>query len=269
MLLNEKTRNQLVSNSKNSKKERDGKNRYQKRVKSKIGSSVKEYNKINMDKFFKQNILDVNIQVYGETDNYLVKLSFGEILDNLKTLLKGKGKVELRDIVRALVIGFNKDNVYISCTCPDFRYRIQYWATKDKFNSGAPELRPSDVTNPDNSLGDGCKHVMLVLSNTAWIVKTASVIKNYISYMEKHNKKLYADYIFPAIFGREYEEPVQLSLFDKDELDTDETTLDASNKLSRNKGQFKSGNSYRYQKQPVNTGTQMSLEDSEDIGETN
>ena len=86
MILLEKTRNQLVSDSKNVKKERDGQTRYQKRLKSRIGSSVREYNSMNMNKLFKDNILDVNIQVYGETDNYKVTLSFGSILDELRTL---------------------------------------------------------------------------------------------------------------------------------------------------------------------------------------
>ena len=249
MILLEKTRNQLVSDSKNVKRERDGQTRYQKRLKSRIGSSVREYNSMNMNKLFKDNILDVNIQVYGETDNYIVTLSFGSILDELRTLLRSGKQLELRDIVRALTASFNKDNVYIHCSCPDWQYRFAYFATKKDINAGNPELRPSDITNPDDNLGDGCKHVMLVLNNTSWIIKTASVISNYIKFMEKNQKRLYADIIYPAIYGKKYEEPVQMDLFNKDELDTDKDTLDKSNEYARTKSQFKTGNPYRYQKQ--------------------
>lgn len=262
MILLEKTRNQLVSDSKNVKKERDGQTRYQKRLKSRIGSSVREYNSLNLDKFFRKNILDVNIQVYGETDNYLVTLSFGGMLDNLKILLRNKDKVELRDIVRALVMSFNKDDVYIHCSCDDFRYRFSYWLTKKNINSGVPELRPAKETNPNDDLGDGCKHIMLVLNNTSWIIKVANVIKNYITYMQNNQKRLYADYIYPAIFGKKYEEPVQMDLFNDDELETDKDTIDKANKYARERTQFKPGNEYRYQKQDKNDSIPLDLEDN-------
>ena len=242
MLLNEKTRNQLVADSKNVKRERDGQTRYQKRTKSRIGSSVREFNSLNMSKFFKEDILDINIQVYGETDNYIVTISFGGVLDELKNLLRSGKELELKDIIKALIISFNKNNVYIHCSCPDHNFRFNFWATKKDINSGPKELRPAKITNPDDDLGDGCKHIMLVLANTGWIIKTASVINNYIKYMEKNQNKLYADIMYPAIYGKKYEEPVQQSMFDSNELDTDKETIDKSNEYARNKNKFKPGN---------------------------
>lgn len=250
MLILEKTRNQLVSSSIRAQKEKDGKTRYQKRLKSRISSSIREYNQLNMDKFFKQDILDVNIKVYGETGSYLVTLSFGGILDYLQDLLKHKQVIELKDIVRAISNSFNSKDVYIHCTCDDWKYRQAYYATKKKINSGNPENIPSKITNPNDTLGDGCKHVLLVLSNTSWIIKVASVINNYIKYMEKSQKRLYADYIYPAIYGKKYEKNVQLDLLNKDELDKDSSFIDKSNRYAKTKTEFKSGNPYRYPKQP-------------------
>jgi hypothetical protein len=62
--------------------------------------------------------------------------------------------------------------------------------------------------------------------------------------MQKNYKKLYADIIYPAIYQRRYEEPVQLDIdtFDKDELDTSSDMLDKSNRYARDKGKFKVGN---------------------------
>ncbi|WP_300924734.1 hypothetical protein [uncultured Clostridium sp.] len=121
MIFNEDSRNQLVSRSKQGKKEKDGKTRYQKRLKSRVASSNREYNKINMDQLFKQDILTIRIEVRGETDNYLVSLSYGGILDALRQELRHNNNetLELRNIVRALIIAFNKQDVYIKCTCPD------------------------------------------------------------------------------------------------------------------------------------------------------
>ena len=89
---------------------------------------------------------------------------------------------------------------------------------------------------------------MLVISNTSWIIKLASVVYNYINYMENHYKKLYADIIYPAIYEKDYEEPVQLDIdtIDQDELDTSSDMVDKSNTYARDKNKFKAGNPYRF-----------------------
>ena len=241
--LNEDSRTKLLSKSKSSVK---GKQRFNRRSKSKVANNVRQYNSIDMNKLFKDNILTVNISVKGETDDYTVKISFGGFLDILRDLLNDDvNNLNLRNITRALITGFNKDDVYIFCSCPDFHYRFGYWATRNKLTSGEPEDRPSNITNPNDTLGSGCKHILLVLSNNSWLIKVASVINNYIKYMEKHYKRLYADVMFPAIFDREYEEPVQLSLDDMDNddtLSTDSDTLDNANKYNQERTKFQKGN---------------------------
>lgn len=263
MIINEDSRNQLMAKSKSSSA--GGAKRFKRRLKSRVGTSTKQYNRINMNQLFKDGILTIGIEVRGETDNYIVKISYGGFLDALHNELKRNNNeiIELRNIIKALVIAFNKEDVYINCSCPDFKYRFNYWATKNEITSGEPELRPSDETNPDDNLGSGCKHIMLVLSNTSWIIKVASVINNYIKYMEQHMQKAYANIIYPAIYGKKYEEPVQQTFFDdeQDELKSDEETIDDSNEEGRTRGQFKPGNKYRFQKQDKPSKDQMSIDD--------
>ena len=125
--------------------------------------------------------------------------------------------------------------------CLDFFYRFSYWATVKDINSGEPQLIPAKITNPTNNKGPGCKHVMLVLSNTVWLLKVASVINNYIKYMERYRQNDYAKIIYPAIYGKEYTQPVQLSIDDsKDEtLTDDETFIDTTNEYGRTSGRFR------------------------------
>lgn len=118
--------------------------------------------------------------------------------------------------------------------CPDYHYRLSYWNTRDKINIGAPENIPSNITNPNNDLGPGCKHIMLVLSNHNWILKVASTINNYIHYMEKHYERLYDDVIYPAIYGHRREEIT----IDDTELATDKPTLDIANIEGSTRGRF-------------------------------
>ena len=208
VLLKEASRNQLLTKSKTTTA---GKKRFKQRVKSRVATTVKQYNSIDMNKLFKDNIFSVDIDVQGETNKYTVKISFGGFLDILHDQLKqfNSNKVDLRMITRSLITGFNRGDVYIHCTCPDFKYVYSYVATKDDTNSGEPENIPARIRNPQDNKGSGCKHTLLVLSNSAWLIKCASVINNYIKYMEKHEKKLYQTIIYPAIYQKEYEEPTK------------------------------------------------------------
>jgi hypothetical protein len=84
--------------------------------------------------------------------------------------------------------------------------------------------------------------------------------------MEKHYKKLYADIIYPAIFGTEYEEPVQLSIDDMDNdgtLTTDKDTLDRANIYNKERTKFQKGNTQGIRFAPKDDENQITFEDEE------
>ena len=246
-----------------------GKNRYQRRTHSSVSNNVKNYNKLDMNNLFKNNILDVVIDVKGETDNYQVKIKFANFLDELHSELKRNQIFNFRTVARALIRSFNGENVYIHCSCPDWRYRMDYFAHVNDIASTEkpddPLDRPSKITNPNDTLGPGCKHTLLVISNNSWLNKVASVIFNYVNYMEKHQHRLYADVIYPAIYEKPYEDDVQLDIFsqDNDELASDENALDISNEYARTKNQFKLGNQSGVQFAPKNDNKQLDIDSIE------
>ena len=236
--INEATKKDLLNKSLRSQK---GRERYNRRKRSKIGNKVKQYNNIDMNKLFKQGILDINIDVQGETDNYVVRISFGGILDEIHRLMKGKTAIDLSIIIKALRNCMNREDTYVHCSCPDATYSFNYWSTLHNYNSGEPQYsNGKKIRNPNDTLGSACKHVLLVLSNVTWLIKVASTINNYIKYVQSHYKKQYANIIYPAIYDKKYQDPVQTSIFDKDELDKNE--IDAANDEGRVRGQFKPGN---------------------------
>ena len=230
-----------------------------------------------MNKLFKDNILDVNVLVNGETDDYIVRMSFAGFLDYLHNQLKvSNSELNTRIVNRALVSAFNSDQVYIHCSCPDWKYRFAYWATKNDIDSIKGE-QPSNgkwVANPDDTKGAGCKHTLLVLSNNTWLMKVAMVIINYVKYMEKHNQKLYADIIYPAIYQEPYSDDVQLELDDNTDLMIDddsiggmagpgEDTVRKANRYARTKSQFKKGNQSGVQF--TSPSKQISIDDVEEV----
>lgn len=154
MLLNEARRSQLISNSRNAKKEKDGKNRFQKRVNQRLKANVQNLNNIDFNEFFKNNILVVNLDVIGETDTYTVTVSFGGVLDKIQDeIKKDNGELTLKGIIRALLSAFDTNDVYYRCQCPDFYYRFSYVLSQDNVIYGEKQTIPAKVTNPNNNLG--------------------------------------------------------------------------------------------------------------------
>ena len=242
-ILQEDTRKQLIDKSKSSIK---GMQRYNRRVKSSVAKSTKQFNSIDMNNLFKNGILTVKVEVNGETDNYEVTIKFGNFIELLqKQIQRNKGVFDIKAISRALIEGFNQDNVFIHCSCPDWNYRFSYWSKVNGISADPAIEQPTNgkrIRNPNDTLGSGCKHSLLVLANNFWLFKVASVIKNYVTYMEHNNKNIYDNIIYPALYGHK-----QLSLIDEpSELNTEKSDIDAANKYAQTRTQFKPGNKYRF-----------------------
>lgn len=256
-LLLEKTRQQLIDKSKASDKykakDRAGENRWTRRNKSHIANTVRDYNKIDMDAFFKADILDFVVNVRGETNDYQVIITFENALRSIKDNIKrNNGKLEFKCILRALIEAFNRGDVYVHCSCPDFTYRQAYWATRGGYNSGTPQ--PSNgkmIANPNDTKGAGCKHVNLVLGNLDWMMKISSVINNYIYWARDNLEWQYAKYIFPELYGMSYDKAIQMTIdmydetgelkpeYTDDTLRSDEDIINMSNMIGKQRGQYK------------------------------
>ena len=78
-------------------------------------------------------------------------------------------------------------------------------------------------------------------------------------------QKAYANVIYPAVYGKKYEEPVQTSIFDKedDTLDTEQSDIDTVNDEARTRSQFKPGNQYRFPRRNNSIEGQENLLDNE------
>lgn len=216
-----------------------GKNRWERKRHSRVATSTREYNSIDMNSFFKKDVLNVIVPVQGETDNYKVKIRFSGVLDEIQKVVKqNNNKLDYRTISQALSRVFNSDKVYVHCSCPDWQYRMAYFSTINDFNSGAPERRPSNETNPNDTLGGICKHTALVLSNLSWMMKVASVINNYIHFAESNMQRQFADIIFPKIYGVKYPEAIQLGMFDRMYLKHSKGVIDAINEYGKKRGRF-------------------------------
>lgn len=257
-LLLEDTRNMLVNKSRGVGHYKDtsrGKNRFDRKKYSQIAKTVKQYNKIDMNKFFKEDILEVIIPVVGEHDSYTVTLKLEGVVKEIANNIKNnKNQLEYRTIVQSLTKIFNSSNVWVKCNCPDYKYRFAHWNIVNNVSVDDTSKDPGPgkgVANPNDDQGRGCKHVLLVLANGDWIMKVSSVINNYIHYAEEKLRQPFLKLIFPKLYGVTIEEAPDKDILPEDfELKTTTDIIDLINDYGRNRGKYNKGSN----KNPV-TGT--------------
>lgn len=251
LIIDEATRNQLIAKSKKGTtyKHKSNSNRWSAKSNCLVANTVKDYNKIDMDTFWKKDILSFQVKVEGETDEYLVTVELKDILSKIQRRVQNNhNKLEIKCIYDSLIQALNSEDIKIDCTCPDFQYRFRVWATKNNYNAGTAENREAKITNPDDQLGAACKHILCVINNAEWLQKIASVINNYVNYCKDKMEYNYSRFIFPKIYGMSYDKAVQMTLDDyddkgdiKDKLDSDEDLINLSNALGKVRGRIKKG----------------------------
>ena len=274
-ILLEDTRTLLVSKSRSAgvyKDQTRGKNRFDRKKYSQVAKTVKQYNKIDMNRLWKEDILEVSIPVVGEHDSYTVSVKMEGVVKEIAANIKNnKNQLEYRTIVQAITKIFNSSNIWVRCTCPDYKYRFAHWNIVNNVSVDDSSSDPGPgrgIVNPKDDKGRGCKHVLLVLANGDWLMKVASVINNYIHYAEEKLQKPFLKLIFPKLYGYPAEEMVEQGLVDSDEyLDSSAGLIDAINDYGKNRGKYKAG----INKNPVTgTGgkTKKSTEEPKETEET-
>lgn len=254
----EANRTSLIAQSRNAgayKNQERGKNRFERKKYSKIANAVKNYNEINMNSLFKQDILQVNIPVVGENDEYLVTIKLEGVVAEIQKNIKNNGnKLEYRTIIQALTKVFNTSDVYIKCTCPDAKYRFAHWNIIKNVSVDDSSSDPGPgkgIANPNDDKGRGCKHMLLVLANGDWMMKVASVINNYCHFLSEKKPEAFLKLVFPKLYGVPADEAELNGLVeDNEDLETGKDLINIINEYGKNRGKFKPGSN----KNPI-TGT--------------
>ena len=246
--LREDTRNTLMSKSKNVdgyKNTKFGKNRWERKRLSKVANKVKMFNDLDMNMFVKQDTLLVNVPVQGETNEYIVTLIMEGVMTEIQKSVKGNNnKFEYKNVVQALVKVFNSADIKIKCTCDDFKYNYAHnlIVNNNSVDDTSKDPGPGHTGKVMQMKGQGCKHILLVLSNQDWIMKLASTVSNYIKFLAANKKDLFMKVIFPKLYGVDQDKAIENNLVqDEEMLETSKDIIDTINKWAVEKGRFKKG----------------------------
>ena len=166
-ILNEASRAQLIAKSRSADIEKKtGLTRYGMKDTVSVFNSPNAYNGIDFNAMFKSNVLSLNLPIQGSSSDYTVNVMFEGICDDIQREVRSNNyKVEYKCLYKAIIKAIDHNDIYISCTCNDFKFRQAYYATKGRYNSGTPQITPSRITNPNDTKGAGCKHIMNVIAN--------------------------------------------------------------------------------------------------------
>lgn len=270
--LDEATRTQLIAQSRNVGQYKDtsrGRNRMERKKYSKVANAVKSYNSIDMNQLFKQDILQVNIPVVGETNEYTVTIKIeGVVAELQKNIKNNQNKFEFRTVIQALTKVFNTSNVWVKCTCPDFKYRFAHHLIVNNMSVDDTSKDPGPgkgIANPNNDMGRGCKHVLACLANGSWMMKVASVISNYCHYLSEKKPDVFLKLVFPKLYGVPADEAAENNIVaDKEDLETGKDLIDVVNDWARTRGRFQKGTN----KNPITgTGGKQKVEQPEEKAE--
>lgn len=147
--------------------------------------SAKDFKDVNFKDLFEQ---DEFVWV-AKVGKYLVTINFSGPFEELKWYVKGMrgpnrvNRISQKVVAQALSNALDTNDIYVSCTCPDWIYRFNFFATKDDYNYGSPETRPPKITNPNNNKGKVCKHILSVLVGKRWVPSAA---KAWLMYMRSN-----------------------------------------------------------------------------------
>jgi hypothetical protein len=167
--LDEKTIPSLLAKAK-----RDDKSRYAKRTDSGDNWSI-----------YRIGVLELlnsdDLYIYFKVKDYKVSLRIVGFKPTLEYMNDNYKYPTVESAVKATIDYCYKHNdVEVSCTCPDFKYRFAYMASAQDYILGNPEVRPAKLRNPKNKVGI-CKHIIKVLNAPSkWVKPVATVLKNYL-----------------------------------------------------------------------------------------
>ena len=217
MQLQEKSRSDLLSKSMTAKPTKSyNTTRFERRKLQTMKTSSSIFNKLDMNSVFKSDALSLEIPVEGETNTYTVTILFDGICKDIqRELKKNNYNLEFKVIYKAIVRAIKNQNMFIGCTCKDYKFRFQYIATKERYNALQAQLVPATQTNPNNDQGAGCKQILKVLDDLSWAMQLATALNNYILYMKKNKQKLFNDIMFRSIYGMPYRTAVEKGIIEE------------------------------------------------------
>lgn len=174
--LNEVTRMQIIRRSQRESPARFDKKKFYK---------ARDFNNVDFKELFENN----NFTWSSIVGDYVVTISFEGAFDILRWRVKSWSginrwkKINHKLLAECLTEALDRRDLFIDCSCPDFKYRFSYWSTKAGCKYGLPQNQPPKVRNTKNNKGYCCKHILAVLYGKRWVPAAA---RRWLQYIQQN-----------------------------------------------------------------------------------
>lgn len=116
--------------------------------------------------------LVITTNISGNGSTYSDSIAFKFVMTDLIEQAKKSPKhvVNSKLIIKSIHESLDKQDIYIDCSCDDFKYRYSFWSTQGKFKWG--RLQNSNgkkIRNPNNDMGCMCKHLYALLRSNKFL----------------------------------------------------------------------------------------------------
>lgn len=152
-----------------------------------------------------------NLVITTFVGDYEQKIELTSFLDRLRNRVMSSEYYKINvDNIRTLLRNcFSDLDLKVSCTCADWKFRLAYRASEEGYIYGEKEIRPAEKTNPKDTKGSLCKHLIRVLSNYSWLSFLSGVVYRYL---KNHVDELAKAFGIPELkdyFARDYNKKQQ------------------------------------------------------------
>lgn len=128
---------------------------------------------INIDSdAFMHDWLVITTTISGNSHSYTDSIAFKGVFTDLIEVAKQDSlhTVNSKLIIKSIHASLDKNDIYIDCNCPDFKYRYAFWSTQDKFKWGKLQnSNGKEIRNPKNNMGCMCKHLYALLRSNNFL----------------------------------------------------------------------------------------------------
>ena len=178
--LNEITRWEIIRRSQKESPERFLKKKFYR---------AKDFNNVDFEKLFTNDSFVWKSRV----GDYIVTISFEGAFSNLYQFVRNWSgvnrwkKITLKILTNCLSQALDSEELQVSCSCPDFIYRFDYWLSRPDIDGkyGVKQNTPPKVRNVKNNKGFVCKHILSVLYGKRWVPAAA---KSWLQYIQTNPK---------------------------------------------------------------------------------
>lgn len=158
----------------------------------------------------------ITTTISGNGSTYTDSIAFKYVMTDLIETVKQSSNhvVNSKSILKSIHSSLDKQDIYIDCSCADFKYRYSFWSTEGKFKWG--KLQTSNgkqIRNPNNNMGCMCKHLYALLRSNKFLnLISDKIMRTIMANLDIIVKKFDIDILEFVVNTKAYDKMLRMNI---------------------------------------------------------